>query len=149
MTISVLIVFIFVGALVLKLQLKNRAKFFPKRPLTDSEQILYWVLQKALPSHIILAQVSFSRLLYAKGGSAANNFRRLAQARQKVADYVICDKTFYVVAVVELDDASHNAEKDRARDEILKEAGLKIIRWRTTKLPTNEEIRQAVAPHGA
>lgn len=124
---------------------KNTSKFFPRKPLTEPEQILYWKLQKALPDHVILAQVSFSRFLYAKGASYKNNFGKFAQARQKVADYLICNKSFYIIAIIELDDASHNEKKDKIRDEIIKEAGLKIIRWKVEKLPTEEEIQKTIS----
>jgi very-short-patch-repair endonuclease len=61
-----------------------------------------------------------------------------------VADFVVCDKAFHVMAVVELDDSSHDREKDRKRDDIVREAGAPTIRWRATKQPNREEIRKAI-----
>lgn len=37
--------------------------FYSKKPLSAPEQILYFRLVKALPDHIVLAQVQLSRLL--------------------------------------------------------------------------------------
>ena len=45
--------------------------FYPKRPLTSPEQVLYHRLVKALPDNIVLAQVQVSRVLGVKKG---NNF---------------------------------------------------------------------------
>jgi len=137
-------VLIVISALLFKQQSENKSKFFPKRPLTEPEQIFYWKLRKALPEHVVLAQVSFSRFLYTKGATAKNNFWRFAQGRQKVADFVICDKSFYIVAIVELDDSSHSTDKDKIRDTILKEAGLHIIRWNVKNMPSDEDIRRGM-----
>ncbi len=169
--ISLLALFIVIGGLLFKQQLKNASlrqstefphpwppeispsknnhrntsKFSPRKPLSEPEQILYWKLQKALPNHVVLAQVSFSRFLYTKGATAKDNFWQFARGRQKVADFVICDKNFYIVAIVELDDNSHSTEKDKIRDAILKEAKLHIIRWNVRKLPTEEEIQKTIS----
>jgi hypothetical protein len=42
--------------------------FYAKKPLSSSEQILYFRLCKALPEHIVLAQVGLSRILGVKKG---------------------------------------------------------------------------------
>jgi very-short-patch-repair endonuclease len=49
------------------------------------------------------------------GGSDRENFRKRLMARQKVADFLVCDQTFQVIAVVECDGMSHDGEKDRKR----------------------------------
>jgi hypothetical protein len=126
------------------LKTSKASKFFPKKPLSEPEQILYWKLLKSLPEQIILAQVGFSRILYTKGGTYKGNFSKFSTAKQKVADFVICDKTFYILAVIELDDSTHDKEKDRIRDEMLNQAGLKTIRWSVNRMPTEEEIHKAI-----
>jgi very-short-patch-repair endonuclease len=121
------------------------ARFKLKSPLlSPPEQELYLKLVDALPDHIVLAQVAFSQMIRVEGGNDRENFRKRLTARQKVADFVVCDRAFRVVAVVECDDSSHDAEKDRKRDEIVKEAGAPTIRWRATKLPNREEILKAI-----
>lgn len=147
MTLNILLILIvvFVIALILQqIKTKKNSKFFPKKPLSEPEQILYWKLRKALPEHVVLAQVSFSRFLYTKGATAKDNFWRSARARQKVADFVVCDKTFRMLAVIELDDSTHSKEKDKIRDEILKEAGFRTVRWNVNKMPTEEEIQKTI-----
>jgi very-short-patch-repair endonuclease len=121
------------------------AKFKLKTPLLSApEQDLYRRLVAALPDNVVLAQVAFSQMISVAGGNSDENFRKRLTAQQKVADFVICDKSFAVVAVIELDDSSHSREKDEKRDAIITEAGSKTIRWRVSRLPTTEEIRRQI-----
>ncbi len=120
------------------------AKFRAKRPLSAPEQILFGRLKAALPDHVILSQVSFSQFLFTKGGDRKQNFARFAEARQKVADFLVCDPSFRIVRVIELDDRSHRQEKDERRDAILKEAGLKVVRWKISNIPNAETIRRDI-----
>lgn len=134
-----------VFALRLALARMGGARFKLKSPLlSPPEQELYLKLVDALPDHIVLAQVAFSQMILVEGGNDRENFRKRLTARQKVADFVVCDQAFHVIAVVECDDASHDDDKDRKRDEIVKEAGAPTIRWRATKLPSRAEIRKAI-----
>lgn len=111
-----------------------------KRPLTEREQSMYVRLAQALPDHIILAQVSFSALLDAKTKPVRNRFS------QKTADFVVCDRSFNVIAEVELDDSSHNGKEahDARRDDMLEQAGYKVIRFKT--VPTINAIQSALLP---
>lgn len=95
-------------------------------PLTRNEQLMYFRLQGALPELIVLSQVSFGALLAAKSQAVRNTFDR------KRADFVVCEKSFKVVAIVELDDSSHdgNEARDAKRDTLLKAAGYRVLRYR-------------------
>jgi len=97
-----------------------------KKLLTEREQSMYNRLVQSLPEHIVLAQVSQAALLTAKLRGTRNRFDR------KIADFVICDKAFQVIAVVELDDASHKEKggKDAARDAMLVDAGYRTVRYK-------------------
>lgn len=127
---------------------QSNSVFKKKRPLSHPEQALYWKLTKSLPEYLILPQVSFSRFLYAHGGSRRDNFSKFSTARQKTIDYLICDKSFKIIAAIELDDKYHNKEKDKKRDAILNEAGIEIIRFNVKNMPTEEEIKKAINPTG-
>lgn len=107
-----------------------------KRVLTMNEQPTFLRLREALPEHIILAQVAFSAFMTAQGYATRNLFNR------KVADFVVLDKQFNIVAVVELDDSSHRGkeDKDAHRDSLIVEAGYRIIRYART--PDIEQIKQ-------
>lgn len=111
---------------------KNRnAKRNPikgKRIITMNEQPTFMKLKEALPEHIILAQVAFSAFMTAQGYATRNLFNR------KVADFVVLDKAFNIVAIVELDDSSHKGKEkfDTERDALIHEAGFKVIRYKRT-----------------
>ncbi|HGX3400438.1 DUF2726 domain-containing protein [Acinetobacter nosocomialis] len=111
---------------------KNRnAKRTPikgKPIITMNEQPTFMKLKEALPEHIILAQVAFSAFMTAQGYATRNLFNR------KVADFVVLDKAFNIVAIVELDDSSHKGKEkfDVERDALIHEAGFKVIRYKRT-----------------
>lgn len=109
--------------------------------LTERERAMHHRLVHALPDFVILAQVSFGALLTARAQAARNTFDR------KTADFVVCDKAFQVLAVIELDDASHKdkAAKDSARDTLLTDAGYRVLRY--SNVPDLDRVRLDFAPH--
>lgn len=109
-------------------------------PLTRNEQAMYFRLQGALPDFIVLSQVSFGALLAAKSTAVRNTFDR------KRADFVICEKSFKVVAIIELDDSSHDGKKarDEKRDAQLKAAGYRVLRYRG--IPNIDRVQADFAP---
>jgi very-short-patch-repair endonuclease len=116
--------------------------FYPRKPLSAPEQILYFRLIKSLPEHIVLAQVQLSRFLGVKKG---NNFQSwLNRINRMSADFVICNKDASVLAVIELDDASHNSktrqQADAKKDKAIRSAGLRLIRWNVKTMPNEEAI---------
>lgn len=121
-----------------KRPIKERSPIRAKAVLTMNEQPTFLRLKQALPEYHILAQVAFSGFMTAKGYTTRNLFNR------KVADFVVLDKNFKCVVIIELDDASHNNKKDQdaKRDEMIKEAGLRVIRYKNT--PQIQTIREDV-----
>lgn len=118
--------------------------FYAKKAMSEPEQILYFRLRDALPEKIILGQVQLSRLLGVKKGN--NNQAWLNRINRMSADFVICKPDSSVVAVIELDDASHLRESrvaaDQKKDRALNAAGIRIIRWKCSSLPNVETIRK-------
>lgn len=111
--------------------------FYAKKPLSQPEQVLYFRLIQALPDHIILAQVQLSRLLGVKKG---NNFQSWNNRINRMsADFVVCKKDSSIVAVIELDDATHQREDrqvaDAKKDRALASAAIRIVRWQVKSLP--------------
>jgi very-short-patch-repair endonuclease len=96
-----------------------------KRVLTEREQAMCNRLMQALPNLHVMPQVAFSALITARTRQARNTFDR------KVADFVICDGYYDVVAVIELDDRSHlgNEDRDARRDHLLTAVGYRVIRY--------------------
>ena len=110
---------------------KNRKSAFSakaKKPLTKNEQPMYFRLIESFPDLIVLAQVSFSALMSSTSTASRNKFDR------KTADFVLCTKSFNVVAVIELDDASHSgrAKEDSDRDALLTGVGYRVLRFKKT-----------------
>lgn len=107
-----------------------------KRLLTQREEAMYNRLTTSLPDSKILAQVSFGALLSAKSRATRNSFDR------KIADFVVCDKSLQVQAVIELDDDSHKkkTEEDAARDTLLTSAGYRVIRY--ANIPDIDQLQR-------
>ncbi len=121
--------------------------YYAKTPLTLVEQQLYYRLVKALPSHRILSQVSLYQLVGIKKG--AGQQAAMNRINRKCADFVVCSPAFKVAAVIELDDSSHDTERgkkaDGEKDDALKAAGIRVIRWRIKAIPSVEEITKIFA----
>jgi len=107
---------------------QNRSGFVdrPKArpPLTAREQAMYNRLVQTLPDLVVLPQVSFGALLTARTRAARSSFSR------KIADFVVCDRSFKVVAVVALGDKSSKgkSQRDLDRDALLLQAGYRVLR---------------------
>ena len=117
--------------------------FYAKKPLSGPEQVLYFRLCKALPEHIVLAQVALSRILGVKKG---NNFGEWFNRINRMSvDFVLCSKDSTIVAVIELDDASHQkADRqvaDAKKDKALASAGIRIVRWQAKSIPDEATIK--------
>lgn len=126
---------------------KEKWPFYAKKPLTKPEQVLYHRLVKALPECIVLAQVQLSRVLGVEKGHNSGQWHN--RINRMSLDYVICLKDSTIVAAIELDDASHHRSDRQVADEkkerALKSAGVPLIRWSVSALPTETQIRNAIA----
>ncbi|MHA4871597.1 DUF2726 domain-containing protein [Duganella sp. PWIR1] len=110
-------------------------KLTARRPLSPFEEKMFLTLTSALPECTVLAQVSLQALLETESMSDRNRFNR------KYADFVICSKLLTPIAVIELDDASHNRKtaEDADRDAMLQNAGYQTLRYR--QIPTAEQLQ--------
>ena len=128
---------------------KNNGKGKPKNgPITQNrigsepEQIMFWRLIDAFENQKlkVLMQVSFAALVNSKDTGVRNTFDR------KRAYFVLIDKGFNVIAVIELDDASHKGRKkqDDDRSAILSNAGYRVVRY--TKIPDIAKLQADFAP---
>ena len=117
--------------------------FYVRKPLSQPEQVLYHRLVRALPEHIILAQVQVSRVLGVKKGSRFHEWNN--RINRLSYDFVVCSKDSTVLAAIELDDKSHDAPSRRSTDEkknkATADAGLRLVRWHVRSMPNEEAIR--------
>ncbi len=122
----------------------------PTRILRSSERLAFSTLKLALPGYLILAQVPLARFLTVpKRNSYAEWMRRLGN---QCVDFVVCDVTSQVVAVVEVRPPMDNLdEKVRVRlDRVaraLKAAKIPLHVWNEDKLPTIEAAREKLLPN--
>lgn len=153
-TIVLLVFAVVVVALLTKAKSKNRNAddvwpFYAKKPLSQPEQVLYFRLVQALPEHIILAQVQLSRLLGVKKG---NNYQAwFNRINRMSADFVVCNKDASIVAVIELDDATHQRDDrmyaDAKKDRALSSADIRVLRWQVKSIPDIAAIQSALIPN--
>ena len=143
--ILILIVIAAIALVVLVVKAKPRSRkasgeLTARNPLTPREQAMFFRLQSALPEHVILAQVAFSSLLTTRDRPTRSTFDR------KVCDFVVCSKAFQVIAIVEIDDASHRGREgqDARRDALLENAGYRVVRF--PQVPDLADVRPAVIP---
>jgi hypothetical protein len=101
---------------------------------------------KALPEHIVLAQVQLSRALGVKKGF---NFHEWNNRINRMSyDFLVCAKDSAVLAAIELDDRSHESSArvaaDAKKERASAAAGIPLIRWNVKALPDDDAIRSAV-----
>ncbi|MEO8080788.1 MAG: DUF2726 domain-containing protein [Caldimonas sp.] len=121
----------------------------PTRVLRSAERLAFSTLKLALPGYLILAQVPIARFLSVpKRYSYAEWMRRIGS---QCVDFVVCDVTTQVVAVVEVrPPAEQLAEKLQQRlarlDRVLAAANVPVHVWNENKLPTIELARERILP---
>lgn len=102
--------------------------------LTQAERRFHAVLDAAvrrIGGMSILAQVAMGALMDADRGLSPDA-RRSVRNRfdRKIIDFVLVDARFEVLLIVELDDSTHDADRDRDRDAITRSAGYATMRVR-------------------
>jgi len=151
-TLLIIIILIFIGIIWIRLKTKQpndeKAIYKKKKPLTEVETKLYYLLKKALPEFEILAQVDLKSLIEAKINALttkSQNYKWHNAISQQSVDFVICKPvTLEIVIAIELDDKSHESkgrkEADEKKERNLNSAGIHLIRWRANNLPKEHEI---------
>lgn len=121
-----------------KLKPLSQLKLQSRRPLTAREQQMFFRLTETLTDCTVFAQMPLAALLTATDRQDRNRFDR------KIADFLICTKTLTPIAVIELDDNTHNNKQtaDTERDAMLRNAGYQTIRYRD--IPRADQIRHDI-----
>jgi hypothetical protein len=124
---------------------KYSSKHYVAVPLlTEHEREFFERLREAVGSKYVIApQVVFGAFLKVRNLPWVNKTTARNAVQHNRGDFVICDGNFDVVAVVELDDSTHDKGKqkykDKRRDELMKAVGVKAIRYR--QIPDVARIR--------
>ena len=122
------------------------------RILTSQERLAYGTLTRALPDHMVLAQVPLARFLNVpKRQSYTDWLRRIGY---QCVDFVVCDMSSQVVAAIDLQ-SSNSQINERARKRhtrmarTLKAARIPLLVWFENSLPGTEAAREAVLQQAA
>lgn len=117
------------------------------RVLTAAERKAYETVRKALPSHMVLAQVPLSRFL--KVPTRHSYSQWLSRVGSLNADLVICDAASQVLAVIDVRPTNQSA-RGRQRHErmsrVLRAARINVLTWPEHNLPSLSEVRAQMAP---
>jgi hypothetical protein len=122
-----------------------------KNLLTERERSLYQRLMSLYPEHKIFVQVALSQLIDVDRNHPERDSIR-ARYKQLVADFVLCRSDLSVVAVIELDDRTHEWPKRKAADarknKALADAGIRLVRIPAGRLPSEDDLRALINAEG-
>jgi hypothetical protein len=113
--------------------------------LTPNEAEFFGRLRAAFPDHYVFPQVAMSAIIAPKGYARSRQAAFNQIARKRV-DFVICTDRLQLVVLVELDDRTHDARRDAKRDAMTRSAGIRTIRFSSSRRPSVAEIRAAILP---
>jgi Protein of unknown function (DUF2726) len=112
------------------------------RVMTLGERQAFEVLRRALPGHVVLAQVPLSRFI-----SVPTRFpyaQWLQRAGRLGVDLLVCDFSSRAVAAVEVrtaDESARSAKRHKRLVEILRAAGVTVHEWNEDAIPAVAEAR--------
>ena len=120
------------------------AAYKSRKLMTENEAEFFGRLVVALPDYYIFPQVALSALIEAAATDKKRAYGDHLRIAHQRADYVVCDRSCQVIAVVELDDKTHSRKKDAVRDARLLQAGIRTVRFQSRGKPTAEVVRAMV-----
>jgi len=117
-----------------------------QRFLGQAESLLYHLLKAGLPGFEVFAGVSLARVVGAPGNEKGREqqVRRLSQYQ---LDFVVCDKSMRVVAVVDVESAAGagTAGDQSVKSDILRQAGIRVVRINPAAPPRRERIQALIS----
>lgn len=123
----------------------KRKDFLISRPEHEFFDILVDITRD---QYYVFPQIHLSTILYNKivGQNWNGAFRHIDE---KSVDFVICDKAYIKpILAIELDDKTHEKEDRKGRDgeveQMLKEAGMPLLRFGNNGFFNKEEIKKIV-----
>ena len=121
-------------------------RYRAKPLLTENETEFFERLLSALPDYHVFPQVAFRAIMAPYSRSSSKNYmKEFSSIGSKHCDFLICKKgNLMPVAIIELDDKTHSATKDKIRDAMTASAGYKTIRFQSREKPTIHEIKIAI-----
>lgn len=125
----------------------GRHKYQAKPILTPNEVEFFQRIRRAAPDLYIFPQVSMAAFMEPaarnkEGRRWLDDFRRISQKR---IDYGIFSQKLELLAIIELDDKTHDKAQDAQRDGYTRSAGIKTLRFESRARPTILQLRSAIA----
>lgn len=118
--------------------------------MTEAEINFFLKLQMAFPGYFIFPQIGASGLIDIKSDpfNRYHFFSALNWIDTARVDFTLCAPSGQIVALIELDDSSHDDKKDRdeARNYIYRAAGYRLFRFDCRRMPDSAQIRETILP---
>lgn len=136
---------LFVSVLLIILLLREGGpKYQPIPIMTPNEVEFFRRISKAVPDAFVFPQVAMSALIAPRETDGKKRMAAFRKISQKRVDWAIYTKDMNIVCIVELDDRTHDPEKDALRDAMLDSAGIPTVRWDSRKKPPVGDIRKTL-----
>ena len=119
-------------------------KFKSKTLMTANELEFLTRLEEAVPEWRFHAQVAMRAILdpAVPRQDVKAYFRARGMFSQKIVDFVAQSRSDgQIKAIIELDDKTHDADKDLKRDSMLTGAGYRVVRYPSKAKPISQRIR--------
>lgn len=154
--------YLFIGIVVLlcaflrfrrKVQVNDYSGLYSPRKalLSPAERSFYGVLDQSLSDHFeIFTKIRTSDIFTPKSTLNRNEYAiAWNKIKAKHIDFILCDKeTLSVIALIELDDSSHNRpqtiERDKFINAICLNTGIPLIRFKVEYSYPLEQVRERV-----
>ena len=117
------------------------------RVMTAAEREAFDTLRKALPSHLVLAQVPLSRFLRVPRRHSYRDW--LQRVGIVSADLLVCDSGSRVLAAVDVrgaQESPRSRQRHQRMAEVLRAAGIRTLVWQDDNLPSAEQVRAQMIP---
>lgn len=126
--------------LLLALRRRRRLRLAGRALLAPAHAGFFHILREALPNHAVLVHLPLSAFIEPSGLSARRSEQQMRELDQQGTDFLICDAQMRPVACIGLD-----SEPDKATRASLEAAKIPFLGWRSSALPTRQEIADTVA----
>jgi Protein of unknown function (DUF2726) len=113
------------------------------RVMTLPERLAYGTLRRALPRHLVLAQVPLSRFISVPSSNSYSQW--LNRAGRLNVDLLVCDSSSKVIAAVEVrsgDQTQRSIARHNRLAQVLEAAGVKVHVWSDNDLPSIAAVRE-------
>ncbi|ENV58753.1 MULTISPECIES: DUF2726 domain-containing protein [Acinetobacter] len=138
--VGIFALFVFASLKGLQRKQKNDSVLKQRAVFSAHEQLFFNRLKEALPELTVLARVSFDALITTKLPRTRYKYQNM------VADFVILDHQYHVLAVIDFSDPLHvrRTQHDSYKEQLLQSAGYRILHY--TQVPQLAALRRDVYP---